>query len=202
MTTDEKANPQLDQATPPIKNEAIHRARVRDVVQKTTKPNIGCLGIVRVTDDIGVTCINRSAKANEGGADIFTLRHGEYVVIGRAAIHLPKDPPDSPSAMFGTKPTIDRDPAAGPTPSAAVETIPVDGPTEATAPPAPVPIANQTRQQTPSAPVPTLIPKVTQAQRDAIGGIQATNPSPPKPAQRSAPPPPEPPVEPKSKPNS
>lgn len=151
-------------------NPAIQRAKVGDIVQKTSIPNIGCTGIIRSVDETSVIAVNRSPRASDPGADVFTLEHGQYVVIGRAVVFFPRDPEEPRPARFNTKPEEIAALNAEPANSEAIDRPtdiepPQDPPTPRMPQPPPQP------PSTPQTPGPSFIPKVTNAQREVLGGI-------------------------------
>lgn len=184
-------------------NPALKRATVGDVVQRCAKPNIGALGVVRSVDETGVTAVNRSPNLNDGSAVVFPIPHAEYTVIGKAVIKFPRDPEEPRPARFNVKP---EEVAAANAEAAISEAIERPTDVDPTAPPEPpeappTPKMPQPPPQTPPGPQtpgPLFIPKVTNAQREQLGGItvsgQPAKPPPTRgrPAPPAAPPPTEP----------
>lgn len=172
-------------------NPALKRATVGDVVQRCAKPNIGALGVVRSVDEVGVTAVNRSPNLNDGSAVVFPIPHAEYTVIGKAVIKFPRDPEEPRPARFNVKP---EEVAAANAEAAISEAIErptdVDPPLPPEAPEAPptprMPQPPPQSPPTPQTPGPSFIPKVTNAQREQLGGITVAG-QPAKPPARGRP---------------
>lgn len=151
-------------------NPTVKRAAVKDVVQRVELPNIGALAVVRSVDETGVWGVCRSPKLNDGSADVFHIPHGDYVIVGQAVVHFPKDPEEPRPARFNQKPEEVAAINAEPANSEAIDRPtdiepPQDPPTPRMPQPPPQPPA------TPQTPGPSFIPKVTNAQREVLGGI-------------------------------
>lgn len=157
------------------------RAEIRDVVQKTIKPHIGSLGIVRDIDSEGVKCLAIRPKIGDQPADEFTLKHGDYAVIGQAAVYFPKDPPTQRTSFFNNA-KVKR--------PAIVDEVAANMPVTPVAPRQPGQPAAQPASQ-PAATMPELPPQPPRREGiGAIGGIIATNQSTmPKPRRRPFQPP-------------
>lgn len=154
------------------------RAEIRDVVQKTIKPHIGCLGIVRDVDADSVKCLAIRPKIGDQPADEFTLKHGDYAIVGQAVVHFPKDPPAQRTSFFNNA-KVKR--------PAIVDEVAANMPVTPRLP-------GQPHAQPETAPVttmPELPPQLPQREGiGAIGGIMAVNPSTmPKPRRRPFQPP-------------
>lgn len=159
-------------------NQKPKRAEVRDVVQKTIKPHIGCLGIVRDVDSEGVKCLAIRPNIGDQPADEFTLKHGDYAVIGQAVVFFAKDPPAQRTSFFNNA-KVKR--------PAIVDEVAANMPVVPNAPRLPgQPHAQPIQQETPE--IPRQVP--IREGIGAIGGIMAVNPSTmPKPRRRPFQPP-------------
>lgn len=154
------------------------RAEIKDVVQKTIKPHIGCMGIVRDVDSEGVKCLAIRPKVGDQPADEFTLKHGDYAVIGQAVVHFPKDPPAQRTSFFNNA-KVKR--------PAIVDEVAANMPVTPRLPGQP----HAQPETQPTATMPELPPQLPQREgMGAIGGIMAVNPSTmPKPRRRPFQPP-------------
>lgn len=154
------------------------RAEIKDVVQKTIKPHIGSLGIVRDVDTEGIKCLAIRPKIGDQPADEFTLKHGDYAVIGQAVVHFPKDPPTQRTSFFNNA-KVKR--------PAIVDEVAANMPVTPRLPGQP----HAQLETQPAATMPELPPQLPQREGiGAISGIMAVNPSTmPKPRRRPFQPP-------------